>query len=59
MFGGLKYEINPNMSLGLGYKYLHADSPEWHAEDDFGTEINFRTGHIETHAVTFVFSMKF
>jgi opacity protein-like surface antigen len=59
VFGGLKYEINPNMSLGLGYKYLHADSPEWNAEDDFGTEISFRTGHIETHAVTFVFNMKF
>jgi opacity protein-like surface antigen len=59
VFGGLKYEINPNMSLGIAYKYLHADAPEWNAEDDFGTEISFRTGHIETHAVTFVFSMKF
>jgi len=59
VFGGLKYEINPTMSVGIGYKYLHADSPDWNAEDDFGTEISFRTGHIETHAVTFVFTMKF
>ena len=59
VFGGLKYEINPQMSLGLSYKYLHADSPHWEAEDDFGNGFDLRTGHIETHAVTFVFSMKF
>ena len=59
VFGGLKYEINPQMSLGLSYKYLHADSPHWEAEDDFGSGFDIRTGHIETHAVTFVFSMKF
>ena len=59
MFGGLKYEINDRMALGLAYKYLHADSPNWEAEDDFGNEFSLRTSHIETHAVTFVFSMKF
>ena len=59
VFGGLKYELNDQMSFGLAYKYLHADSPHWEAEDDFGNGFDIRTGHLETHAVMFVFSMKF
>jgi opacity protein-like surface antigen len=59
LFGGLKYQLNDNMSLGVSYKYLHAESPEWEAEDDFGFPVDLRTGDLETHAVTFVFNLKF
>jgi opacity protein-like surface antigen len=59
-FGGLKFEINDNMSLGLAYKYLHAQAPEWEAEDVLtGFDSDIRLGQLKTHAVTFVFSMKF
>jgi opacity protein-like surface antigen len=57
--GGLKYQINEQMSLGVAYKYFRAESPRWEAEDDFGVESDLRTGDLETHSVSFVFNMKF
>jgi opacity protein-like surface antigen len=59
LFGGLKFDINDNMSVGIAYKYLHAESPEWEAEDEFGFPADLRTGDLETHAVTFIFNMRF
>lgn len=59
VFGGVKYELNDHMAIGVSYKYFHADSPNWRAEDDSGNEFSFGTGHIETHSVNIVFTMKF
>jgi opacity protein-like surface antigen len=59
-FGGLKFEINPQMSVGIGYKYLQTESPHWKAEDDFtGIEEDLRIGKLKTHAITFIFTFKF
>ena len=59
-FAGLKYALNDRMSLGLTYKYLHAESPDWEAEDVFtGLDSEISIGDLKTHAVMFVFSFKF
>ena len=59
-FAGLKYALNDRMSLGLAYKYLHAESPEWEAEDVFtGLDSEISIGDLKTHAVTFIFTFKF
>lgn len=59
-FAGLKYQINDNMSVGLSYKYLHAESPDWEAEDVFtGLDSEIAISDLRTHAVTFVFTFRF
>ena len=32
-FGGLKYELNDNLSVGIIYKYFWSDDAEWDVED--------------------------
>jgi opacity protein-like surface antigen len=60
LFGGVKYALNDRMSLGLSYKYLHAESPDWEAEDVFtGLDSEISVGDLNTHAVTFIFTFKF
>jgi len=60
LFAGLKYRLDDRMSIGLSYKYLHAESPDWEAEDVFtGLDSEISIGDLETHAVTFVFTFKF
>lgn len=60
LFGGVKYAINNQMSIGLSYKYLQAESPDWHAEDVFtGLDSEISIGDLKTHAVTFTFTLKF
>ncbi|MCI0746481.1 MAG: porin family protein [Verrucomicrobia subdivision 3 bacterium] len=59
-FGGVKVQINDQMSLGVTYKYLYADDPEWEAEDVFtGFESDLRISELKTHTVAFVFTFKF
>ena len=60
LFGGLKYQLDQRMSIGVSYKYLRADSPDFETEDVFtGFESEISIGKLETHAVTFIFSYKF
>jgi len=60
LFAGLKYQLDDRMSIGISYKYLHSESPDWEAEDVFtGLDSEISIGDLETHAVTFIFSYKF
>jgi len=60
LFGGLKYQLDERMSIGVSYKYLHAESPDFETEDIFtGFDSEISIGDLETHAVTFIFSYKF
>ena len=59
-FAGLKYQIDSRMSVGISYKYLRAESPDWETEDVFtGFESEIAIGDLETHAITFIFSYRF
>jgi opacity protein-like surface antigen len=58
-YGGLKYHINDQMAVGVGYKYFQAESPHWRAEDIFGADEELRIGKIKTHAIVFSFTFKF
>ena len=60
LFGGLKYQLDDRMSIGISYKYLRSESPDFETEDVFtGFESEISIGDLETHAVTFIFSYKF
>jgi opacity protein-like surface antigen len=60
VFAGLKYQLDNRMSVGLSYKYLRTESPDWEAEDVFtGFDTEIAIGDLETHAVMFIFSYKF
>jgi opacity protein-like surface antigen len=61
LFGGLKYAINERMSLGIGYKYMRSEAPDWESEEDFftGTSTDISLSRLETHSVMFIFNYKF
>src|ERR1051325_9184540 len=55
-FGGLRYQINPQMGVGVEYRYVHANAPSWEAENIFG---EMRFGAIDSHMITAVFELRF
>jgi opacity protein-like surface antigen len=61
LFGGLKFAINEQMSVGVGYKYINTEGPRWDAEEDFFTGVNtdISMDRLESHSITFIFNMKF
>ena len=56
VYGGLRYKIDDNISVGLVYKYFEADSPTWEVDD---TSQDIRFGRTRTHSISATFSMGF
>jgi OmpA-OmpF porin, OOP family len=55
-FGGLKYELNENLSVGIIYKYFWSDDAEWDVEDTT-QDIIFEGAR--SHSISAVVSYKF
>jgi len=55
-YGGVRYKINDNMSVGVAYKYFGADAPTW---DVRNTPQDIRFGKARVHSITASFSMGF
>ena len=56
IFGGLKYEINDQLSVGLIYKYMWTDDAEWDV-DDTAQDIEF--DGTRTHSISAIVSYSF
>jgi len=55
-FAGLRFQLNPNMSLGIGYKYFATDNPSFTYPPDNFT-VSFKG--VQTQSVLFTFEWKF
>ena len=55
-YGGVRYKLNDNMSVGVIYKYLYADSTNWDVD---GTSQDMRFGETSMHTISGSFSMDF
>lgn len=55
-FGGLKYEINEHLSVGVVYKYFWTDDAEWDVEDT-SRDIHFEG--TRTHSISAIVSYTF
>lgn len=53
-FAGLKYAYNDRLDVGVVYKYLVADTPEWKLN---GSPV--RAEAVKTHSVSLVLSYRF
>jgi len=55
-FAGLRFQLNPQMTLGIGYKYFATGDPSFTYPPD-----NFTVGFkgVKTHSVLFTFEWKF
>jgi opacity protein-like surface antigen len=56
VYGGVRFKLADNMSLGAAYKYFDAGSPTWEVEDSAD---DIRFGKLRTHAFVASFSMSF
>jgi len=54
-YGGVRFKINDNMSVGLVYKYFGAGSPTWDVERS-SQDIRFGNAHVHTFSATFQMS---
>lgn len=55
-FAGLRYRINPAMSVGAGYKYFSANGATWDVEHTAG---DIKSGSAQVHSFGVDFSWKF
>ena len=55
-YGGVRYKINDNMSVGVAYKYFNAESPTWDVQN---TSQDIRFGKMHVHTISASFSMSF
>jgi OmpA-OmpF porin, OOP family len=58
-FAGVSYEFNPNMSLGLFYRYFGAESPSFKPDYYYNTLGEMKLGRLQTHNVTLAFTWRF
>jgi opacity protein-like surface antigen len=61
-FAGLRFQLNKQVSLGIGYKYFATEDSSFSYPPLYpGTGSNFRVGFdgLHTHSVLFVFQAKF
>ena len=56
IFGGLRFEINENLSVGLVYKYFWSDDGEWDVDD---TSRDIRFDGTRTHSISAVVTYRF
>ena len=55
-YGGVRYKINPTMSVGVVYKYFEADAANW---DVGGTSQDIRFGRATVHTFSGSFQWNF
>jgi len=56
VYGGLRYKIDQNISVGVVYKYFEADAPTWEVNN---TSSDIRFGRTRTHSISASFAMSF
>ncbi|MBC8002751.1 MAG: outer membrane beta-barrel protein, partial [Opitutaceae bacterium] len=56
-FAGVRYRIDPNMSIGAGYKYYQAQGGSWDVQYSGSNSIQF--GQARVHGILVEFNMKF
>ena len=56
-FAGLRFQLNPRISFGIGYKYFATGNPTF----SYPPSPNFNVGFdgVRTHSVLFTFQMNF
>jgi opacity protein-like surface antigen len=59
-YAGLRFQLTPNMSLGIGYKYFGTGNPNF-SYPSFPAGPNFNVGFqgVETHSILASFNMRF
>lgn len=60
-FGGIRFNINPQMSVGVEYKYFATDNSRYRYPDFFGIEpdLVFGLSGVRSHVVTATVNIKF
>lgn len=58
-FGGLRYQINPQMSAGIAYKFSVTGDVEWEVDSIIGATETARMNGITTHSISAVFTFRF
>jgi opacity protein-like surface antigen len=60
-FAGLRFNLNQQMFVGLGYKYLFTDDSSYRYESGSGggPDLHLKFRGVNTHMVTFSFTMRF
>ena len=60
-FAGVRFQLNPTMSLGVGYKYFATESPTFTYPPGYGGGPDFQMGFdgVHTHSVQFTFQWSF
>jgi len=58
-FGGLRYELNPQLELGLVYRYLQTGDSEWDVNGGLTPVGDIAIDGVEVHSVNFTFRMRF
>lgn len=56
-FAGLRFQLNPNMSLGIGYKYFGTGDPNFSYPPSPNFNVSFRG--VETHSILVSFNWRF
>jgi opacity protein-like surface antigen len=56
-YAGVRYELNPRMSLGVFYHYSVVDGPSWEFDSDDGG--NLKLDSIRTHTLSLTFAWEF
>jgi OmpA-OmpF porin, OOP family len=56
-FAGLRFQLSPNMSLGVGYKYFGTGNPDFSYPPSPNFDVGFRG--VETHSVVASFNVRF
>jgi opacity protein-like surface antigen len=56
-YAGLRFQLSPNMSLGVGYKYFGTGNPTFSYPPSPNLDVGFRG--VETHSVMFSFNVSF
>lgn len=57
LFAGLRFQINPQISLGVGYKYFATGDPTFSYPPSPNWDVSFRG--VRTHSVMVTFNCKF
>jgi opacity protein-like surface antigen len=58
-FGGLRYDFNDNMGIGIYYKYLTTESADWDPDLSIGTSGDIRASTLHSHSVNVAFTFRF
>lgn len=59
-FAGIDFAINDTMSLGVEYRYFHADKSNMSADITVGTPTDrVKIGDIQTHSLSVAFKLRF